>query len=106
MTMMMAPSKAVLAGKADADEAAEEVFPAGQAGDVASTALASGLDEAAVEAVESPETPEARAASGDGEVAAAEEGSSGDEARASAEQAPDEQGSSDTADASADTAVS
>jgi hypothetical protein len=76
MTMMMAPSKAVLAGKADAGEAADEVFPAGEPGDVAATALASPLDEQAVEAVE---IPEARATSDDGD---------------------------DTADASADTAVS
>src|SRR6478672_10865662 len=55
MTMMMAPSKAVLSGKADAGEAADEVFPAGQTGDVASTALASPLDESAVPGAEAPE---------------------------------------------------
>jgi translation initiation factor IF-3 len=131
MTMMMAPSKAVLAGKADAGEAADEVFPAGHVGDVASTALASPLDDAAVQAVE---TPEAGAPSGDGDGDgdgqdaaadagsgedearasaepapddhAGDEGSGEDEARASAEPAPDEQGSGETADASADTAVS
>ena len=43
MTMMMAPSKAVLAGKADAGEAADEVFTEGEVGDVASTALQSPL---------------------------------------------------------------
>jgi translation initiation factor IF-3 len=46
MTMMMAPSKAVLAGKADGAPAADEVFPdGGHVGDVASEALASPLEE-------------------------------------------------------------
>jgi translation initiation factor IF-3 len=127
MTMMMAPSKAVLSGKADASEAADEVFPAGEQGDVAATALASPLDAEAVQAVE---TPQARAASGDGDSAApdapsaedgkapsaedgkapsAEDGeapSAEDDEPVNAEQAPDEQPSGDTADASADTAVS
>jgi hypothetical protein len=44
MTMMMAPSKAVLAGKADSAEAADEVFPAGAQGDVAEEALESALE--------------------------------------------------------------
>ena len=45
MTMMMAPSKAVLAGKADGVEAADEVFAdGGHVGDVASEALASPLE--------------------------------------------------------------
>jgi len=47
MTMMMAPSKAVLAGKADTHEAADEVFPAGAQGDVAEEALESPLSAAA-----------------------------------------------------------
>jgi len=103
MTMMMAPSKAVLSGKADAGEAADEVFPAGEAGDVAATALASPLDDEAVQAVE---TAEARAASGGGAVAPADTGPGDDDASVSAEQPPGEQASGDTADASADTAVS
>jgi translation initiation factor IF-3 len=103
MTMMMAPSKAVLSGKADAGEAADEVFPEGEAGDVAATALASPLDDEAVQAVE---TAEARAASGDGAVVPADTGPGDDDASASAEQSPGEQASGDTADASADTAVS
>ena len=103
MTMMMAPSKAVLSGKADAGEAADEVFPEGEAGDVAATALASPLDEEAVQAVE---TAEARAASGGGAVVPADTGPGDDDASASAEQSPGEQASGDTADASADTAVS
>jgi translation initiation factor IF-3 len=47
MTMMMAPSKAVLAGKVDAAPAADEVFPDGGAhlGDVASEALDSPLED-------------------------------------------------------------
>jgi translation initiation factor IF-3 len=44
MTMMMAPSKAVLAGKADTAEAADEVFPADAQGDVAEEALESALE--------------------------------------------------------------
>jgi translation initiation factor IF-3 len=103
MTMMMAPSKAVLSGKADAGEAADEVFPEGEAGDVAATALASPLDDEAVQAVE---TAEARAASGGGAVAPADTGPGDDDASVSAEQPPGEQASGDTADASADTAVS
>jgi translation initiation factor IF-3 len=47
MTMMMAPSKAVLAGKADTAEAAEEVFPADDQGDVAEEALESALESGA-----------------------------------------------------------
>jgi translation initiation factor IF-3 len=103
MTMMMAPSKAVLAGKADAGEAADEVFSEGETGDVASTALASPLDEQAVQAVE---TPEAGAAPGGGDDAAARAPSGKDDAADGDEQAQDEQASGDTAGASADTAVS
>jgi len=44
MTMMMAPSKAVLAGRVSSGEAADEVFPAGETGDVAAEALASPLE--------------------------------------------------------------
>jgi translation initiation factor IF-3 len=97
MTMMMAPSKAVLSGKADGEEASDEVFTEGEQGDVASTALQSPLDEAAVEAVETPEARDGATAHGDADQ--------GKEAAASGD-AEDEQGSSDTADASADTAVS
>jgi translation initiation factor IF-3 len=63
MTMLLAPSKAVLSGKASTGEAADEVFTEGEQGDVASTSLQSPLDEAAVEAAE---TPQAKAAPGDG----------------------------------------
>ena len=44
MTMMMAPSKAVLAGKASSGEAADEVFPVDAQGDVAEEALESALE--------------------------------------------------------------
>jgi translation initiation factor IF-3 len=44
MTMMMAPSKAVLAGKADSAEAVDEVFPVDAQGDVAEEALESALE--------------------------------------------------------------
>ncbi len=103
MTMMMAPSKAVLSGKADGEEAADEVFTEGEQGDVASTALQSPLDEAAVEAVE---TPEARAESTGEDEAAAEDDAGKDTEPAATGDSPDEQGSGETADASADTAVS
>ncbi len=62
MTMMMAPSKAVLAGKASTGEAADEVFPAAAQGDVAEEALESALEDgsAASEPVSEPppSTPE------------------------------------------------
>ena len=44
MTMMMAPSKAVLAGKADSAQAVDEVFPADAQGDVAEEALELALE--------------------------------------------------------------
>jgi translation initiation factor IF-3 len=83
MTMMMAPSKAVLAGTAGGEAAADEVFTEGETGDVAEKALESPLgQEAAAET------------SGNGQGTAGGEGA--------AETARSEQ----TADASADTAVS
>jgi translation initiation factor IF-3 len=82
MTMMMAPSKAVLAGKADAAPAADEVFPADAQGDVAEEALESALEDgsAASEPVSPPPAsapedvtaalePAAAAPSSDGKVA-------------------------------------
>ena len=47
MTMMMAPSKAVLAGRVKSGEAADEVFPGDEVGDVAAEALASPLEASA-----------------------------------------------------------
>jgi translation initiation factor IF-3 len=81
MTMMMAPSKAVLAGKADADAAPEEVFTEGELGDVASTALQSPL-EADEPAAEDSQTAAVPPVAEDGDASA------------------------QTADAPADTAVS
>jgi translation initiation factor IF-3 len=81
MTMMMAPSKAVLAGKAPSGAAADEVFTEGEVGDVASTALQSPLG--------------ADALAPDGAADAA------DTAAGEAAEPP-----AQTADASADTAVS
>jgi translation initiation factor IF-3 len=114
MTMMMAPSKAVLAGKASGEEAADEVFPAGEPGDVAATALASPLDEAAVEAVETPAArAEGAAASAEAEKAAEPVAADGDDGPANAEDSSAEgvaaepaDAAAETADASADTAVS
>jgi translation initiation factor IF-3 len=60
MTMMMAPSKAVLAGKADSHEAADEVFPADAQGDVATEALESPLEDGSrplTDAVEPADVP-------------------------------------------------
>jgi translation initiation factor IF-3 len=60
MTMMMAPSKAVLAGKADSHEAADEVFPADAQGDVAAEALESPLEDGSrplTDAVEPEDAP-------------------------------------------------
>jgi translation initiation factor IF-3 len=102
MTMMMAPSKAVLSGKADSGEAADEVFTEGEQGDVASTALQSPLDEAAVEAVETPAARAEAAAAEDGGVARSDaEHSNGTETDAAQS---DADGEADTAraDASAD----
>jgi translation initiation factor IF-3 len=110
MTMMMAPSKAVLTGKADSDEAADEVFTEGEVGDVAEKALESPLGADVTPTNEPPEVSEspevsdppaaepAEPAAESAEEPAAESAgeSAGDAAPASAE----------TADASADTAVS
>jgi translation initiation factor IF-3 len=103
MTMMMAPSKAVLSGKADSGEAADEVFTEGESGDVAEVALESPLGADVTPTNEPPEVAEppaaepAEPAAETGEAAAeSTEEPAGDAAEASAE----------TADASADTAVS
>jgi len=91
MTMMMAPSKAVLAGTAGGEAAADEVFTEGETGDVAEKALESPLgQEAAAET------------SGDGQGAADGEGGDGRGDEGAAGAARTEQ----TADAPADTAVS
>jgi translation initiation factor IF-3 len=107
MTMMMAPSKAVLTGKADGEEAADEVFTEGESGDVAEQALESPLgadvtptnEPAAV--ADPPPTPAAQAAEVPEPAAEnAPEAPAGEGAEVS------ENGAAETADASADPAVS
>jgi translation initiation factor IF-3 len=108
MTMMMAPSKAVLAGTVGQGEAADEVFTEGESGDVAETALESPLGadvtptneasepaDAPADTAEEPATEPAETA-----AAATTETPSDDAAEASAETP------AETADASADPAVS
>jgi translation initiation factor IF-3 len=96
MTMMMAPSKAVLSGKADAGEAAEEVFTEGEQGDVAEKALESPLGADVTPTNEPAEVADPPAAEAAEPAGGSADGTAGDAAAASAE----------TADASADTAVS
>jgi translation initiation factor IF-3 len=102
MTMMMAPSKAVLAGKTDTDEAADEVFTEGERGDVAEMALESPLGKEVVETGESAVPSEAEAAA-DGAATPAEESAA---EPAGADGSPTEPAAGETADAAADTAVS
>jgi translation initiation factor IF-3 len=64
MTMMMAPSKAVLAGRVKTGEAADEVFPDGEVGDVAAEALASPLESPDAEGSGATETDGATEADG------------------------------------------
>jgi len=71
MTMMMAPSKAVLAGKASVGPAADEVFPVGEVGDVAAEALESPLEGG------DQSTPVAEPAPADPPGAAAADGADG-----------------------------
>ena len=82
MTMMMAPSKAVLAGKADDAHATDEVF-SGEGGDVASEALQSPLEQSKTAAAEpSVSTPEPAAEPASEELASVPESAA--EASASA----------------------
>ncbi len=105
MTMMMAPSKAVLAGKADAGEAGAATSPDGaHVGDVASTAIDSPKASEAPAQAESP--AESASAPDDGQPAAGEDSEEVPAETASAGQPDGAQPSQDTADASADTAVS
>jgi translation initiation factor IF-3 len=99
MTMMMGPSKAVLAGRVGADEAADEVFTEGESGDVAETALESPLGEQAV--------AEARAAAAGGDAATgpADTADVSEADTADVDDGADE-GTEQTADASAGPAVS
>jgi translation initiation factor IF-3 len=108
MTMMMAPSKAVLTGTVGQDEAVDEVFTEGESGDVAETALESPLGadvtptneppEVADPPADTAEEPAAEPAETSAEAPAETPAESTDEASA---ETPAE-----TADASADPAVS
>ncbi len=95
MTMMMAPSKAVLAGRADTDAAADEVFTEGESGDVAERVLESPLGEEAIADAQAAVSSDGAAPVSGDDAAAAEDA---DEPAAERPQP--------TADASADTAVS
>ena len=107
MTMMMAPSKAVLTGTVGQDEAVDEVFTEGESGDVAEQALESPLgadvtptnEPAAV--ADPPASPAAAAA--EAPEPAAE---NAPEAPAAEGAEGSENGAAETADASADPAVS
>jgi translation initiation factor IF-3 len=107
MTMMMAPSKAVLTGKADGEEAADEVFTEGESGDVAEQALESplGADVTPTNEPAAVADPPAAPAAQDAEVPepAAENAA---EAPAGEGSEASENGAAETADASADPAVS
>jgi translation initiation factor IF-3 len=104
MTMMMAPSKAVLAGTVGQGEAADEVFTEGESGDVAETALESPLGADVTPTNEPPEVadPPTDTAEESAAEPAADPASQAPEASADgAAETPAE-----TADASADPAVS
>ncbi len=95
MTMMMAPSKAVLAGKADAGEPSDGASSdAGHVGDVASSSIAA------------ESTPPIESTAGDVGPGAEEPQATAEEAGAEAGGEPSGEGAADPADASADTAVS
>jgi translation initiation factor IF-3 len=103
MTMMMAPSKAVLAGTAGS-EAPDEVFTEGETGDVAEKALESPLGQEAAAETSGNGQGAADGEGGKDPVAADGEGANGNggDGEGAAETARTEQ----TADAPADTAVS
>jgi translation initiation factor IF-3 len=107
MTMMMAPSKAVLTGKADDEEAADEVFADGESGDVAQTALESPLGADVTPTNESPEVADPPADSAEEPAETPAEDS--EEAADVAVETPAQDAAetpAETADASADPAVS
>ncbi len=107
MTMMMAPSKAVLTGTVGQGEAADEVFPEGESGDVAETALESPLGADVTPTNEPPEVADPPADTAEETAEPAETSAEGaaetpsDGAGEAAAETPAE-----TADASADPAVS
>jgi translation initiation factor IF-3 len=100
MTMMMAPSKAVLTGTVGQAEAADEVFTEGESGDVAETALESPLG---ADVTPTNESPQGAAASVDNAAEAA--GEAAETPAQDAAEAPAET-PAETAGASADPAVS
>jgi len=112
MTMMMAPSKAVLTGKADSDEAADEVFTEGEQGDVAEKALESPLGADVTPTNEPPEVADPPAAEPAEPAAESADEPAAESAEEPAAESTDEPASdaapasAETADASADTAVS
>jgi translation initiation factor IF-3 len=119
MTMMMAPSKAVLAGTVGQGEAVDEVFTEGESGDVAATALESPLGADVTPTNESPQVASAPAepAKPDAEPAAepepepetepaAEPAAEAPEASADGAVEASAETLAETADASADPAVS
>jgi translation initiation factor IF-3 len=107
MTMMMAPSKAVLAGTVGEDEAAAEVFTEGESGDVAETALESPLGADVTPTNEPPEVADPPADSAEERAETPAEAS--DDAADAAAEASEQNAAetpAETADASADPAVS
>jgi translation initiation factor IF-3 len=115
MTMMMAPSKAVLAGTVGQGEAVDEVFTEGESGDVAATALESPLGADVTPTNESPQVasapaepakPEAEPAAEPTAEPAAEPAAQAPEASADGAAEASIETPAETADASADPAVS
>ena len=111
MTMMMAPSKAVLAGTVGQGEAADEVFTEGESGDVAETALESPLGADVTPTNESPQVASApvepaKAAAEPAAEPAVEPAAEAPEASVDGAAEATAETPAETADASADPAVS
>jgi translation initiation factor IF-3 len=108
MTMMMAPSKAVLTGTVGQDDAADEVFTEGESGDVAETALESPLGADVTPTNEPPEVADPPADTAEESTGADAEEPAEAAAGTPAESAGEApaQSAAETADASADAAVS
>jgi translation initiation factor IF-3 len=111
MTMMMAPSKAVLAGTVGQGEAADEVFTEGESGDVAETALESPLGADVTPTNEPPQVADApaepaKAATEPAAEPAVEPAAEASEASIDGAAEASAETPAETADASADPAVS
>ena len=108
MTMMMAPSKAVLTGTVGQDEAVDEVFTEGESGDVAETALESPLGADVTPTNEPPEVADPPADTAEEPAADPAETSAEAPAETPAESTDEASAETpaETADASADPAVS